>query len=496
MKIKKLIKNIPDVQLKGLKDVEITGVSLNSKVVAPGNLFIAKKGAAGNVVVHIDEAISAGAVAIATDIFDPTLQHIAQIIHPDIHSIEGLLASRYYQFPSRELFSVGITGTNGKTTTSFLIKHLLDHFYGSCGLIGTIEYIIGNSHYQATRTTPDVCSNHKMLREMVLQKCRSMVMEVSSHALDQGRTHFIDFDVGIFTNLSLDHLDYHKNMESYSQAKQKLFSSLSETKIKKCHPYPSTAVINVDSRWHHEMTRNCRSDVMTYGILSAADLRAFDLKLSPEGTHFKLNYRGQEIDCFSPFIGRYNVYNYLAAAAVGLIRKISLKDIVDCLQTMHMVPGRLENIPNALGIKIFVDFAHSDDALRNVFENLKEIQRGRILVVFGCGGDRDKSKRPKMAEVCEAFADLAIVTTDNSRSENPETICREIVRGFSKGNYLIELDRRKAIRKAIELAQPEDLILIAGKGHEPYQIFAHHTIEFDDRVIAAELCREIEFSRQ
>lgn len=495
MKIKKLIKDIPDIQLKGSREVEITGISLNSKLVAPGNLFIARRGKVDDGTDYISEAIAAGAVAVATDIYDPTL-NVPQLIHPEIGSIEGALAAQYYQFPSNELFCVGITGTNGKTTTSFFIKHLLDAFFGPCGLIGTIEYIIGHSHYQATRTTPDVCSNHKMLREMILQGCRSMVMEVSSHALDQGRTHAVDFDVGIFTNLTLDHLDYHQSMESYCIAKQKLFSSLNEAKKKKFHSQPSTAVINVDSDWHRKIVDGCRAQIMTYGIAAPADLRATDIEFSSAGTYFNLHYRGQTVKCSSSFIGRFNVYNYLAAVAVAVIKNIPLKDIVDCLETMAVVPGRLESIPNSLGIKIYVDFAHSDDALRNVFENLKEIKKGRIIAVFGCGGERDKSKRPKMAEACEAYADLTIVTQDNPRGENPETICSEIVRGFSKGDYLIEMDRTQAIRKAIEWAEPEDIILIAGKGHEPYQIFAHHTIEFDDRLVAAKLCRQLELNRQ
>ncbi|MBA3602615.1 MAG: UDP-N-acetylmuramoyl-L-alanyl-D-glutamate--2,6-diaminopimelate ligase [Parachlamydiaceae bacterium] len=497
MKLKKLIKDIPDIQIKGAKEIEITGISLNSKLVSPGNLFIAKRGKVDDGADYISEAIAAGAVAVATDIYDPTLRDVAQLIHPKISSIEGQLAAQYYQFPSHDLFSVGITGTNGKTTTSFLVKHLLDGFFGPCGLIGTIEYIIGNSHYQATRTTPDVCSNHKMLREMINQGCRSMVMEVSSHALDQDRTYGIDFDVAIFTNLTLDHLDYHQTMENYSEAKKKLFTSLNnQDKKKKCHPHPSTAVINVDSNWHQQIIEGCQSNVMTYGIVAQADLRATDLNLSAKGTHFKIHYQGKIANCFSPYIGRFNVYNYLAAVAVGLIRKISLSEIVDRFKTMQMVPGRMERVPNDLGINIYIDFAHSDDALRNVFENLIEIKKGRVLAVFGCGGDRDKSKRPKMAEACEAYADLTIVTNDNPRSENPEKICSEIIRGFSKGDYIVELDRKEAIRKAIEWALPDDIILIAGKGHEPYQIFAHHTIEFDDRLVAAEFCRHAELNRQ
>lgn len=487
MKIKKLIKEIPGILLKGTKDVEINGVTNNSKQISPGNLFIAKKGKVSDGSNYIRDAIDAGAVAIATDIYDPTLQNIVQLIHPSISSIEGALAASYYQLPSEELFTVGITGTNGKTTTSFFIKHLLDGFIGPCGLIGTIEYIVGNLRYQAVRTTPDVCSNQKMLREMILQGCHSAVMEVTSHALDQDRTDCIDFDVAVFTNLTLDHLDYHQTMEEYALAKQKLFSSLDPTKRKKVNPFSKVAVVNSDSDWHRQMLQGCTVETIRYGITNEADLRCSDLQCSSTGSHFKLSYKGQTIECYNPMIGRYNVYNFMAATAVGLARNIPLEAIVDRLASTPSVPGRLESIQNNLGIKIYVDFAHSDDALKNVFESLQEVKEGRLIALFGCGGDRDKSKRPKMAEVCEHFADLTIVTTDNPRSEDPEAICRDIIRGFSKNaNYMIELDREEAIIKAIKMSRLGDILLIAGKGHEPYQIFAHQTIEFDDRQVAAE----------
>lgn len=487
-----MIKEIPGILLKGSKDVEITGISNNSKLISPGNLFIAKKGKATDGANYIGEAVEAGAVAIATDIYDPTLQNIVQLIHPSISSIEGALAANYYQFPSEELYTVGITGTNGKTTTSYLIKHLLDGFRGPCGLIGTIEYIIGNLRYQATRTTPDVCSNQKMLREMILQGCHSAVMEVTSHALDQGRTDYIDFDAAVFTNLTLDHLDYHQTMEQYAMAKQKLFNSMDSTKRKKNQPFAKIAIVNHDSHWHKQMLQGCTAEMMTYGIENKADLHGSDLRCSSEGSRFKLSFQGQTVECFTPMIGRYNIYNFMAAAAIGLARKLPLHDIVDRLASTPLVSGRLESVPNDLGVKIFVDFAHSDDALQNVFRSLQEVKNGRIIALFGCGGDRDKSKRPKMAEVCEQYADLIIVSTDNPRSEDPEAICRDILQGFSKNaSVLVELDRKKAIAKAIRLAKPGDIVLIAGKGHETYQIFAHHTLEFDDRQVAMEAVQQI-----
>lgn len=486
MKLKKLIKDIPLLSIKGSKEIDITGVSINSKLVAPGNLFIAKKGRSSDGAHYIPEAIEAGAVAVLTDIYNPSLKDVTQLIHPDISKIESLIAAHYYQFASNELFMVGITGTNGKTTTSFLVKHLLDKLKQPCGLIGTIEYIIGHQRYQATRTTPDVSANHKMLREMVIQGCKAAVMEVTSHALDQGRVNHIDYDVAIFTNLTLDHLDYHQTMESYCQAKQKLFNSLTKKNKK---PFAKTAVINVDSPWNKQMADACPAKILTYGIENNADLQATDVVLTGSGTQFNIRYQGEIFPCHTPLVGRFNIYNTLAALGSVLALKVNIGDAITALNSFQAVSGRLEPVPNALNLKIYVDFAHSDDALTNVLESLSELKKGRIITVFGCGGDRDMSKRPKMAQASEALSDFTIVTSDNPRSEDPNAIAQQIAQGFQKqSSFCIELDRYAAIEKAIEMATPEDIILLAGKGHEPYQIFSHKIIEFDDRKVAAQIC--------
>lgn len=490
MKLKKLLKDINVNDVKGSKEIVITGLCANSKVVAPGNLFVAKKGRVDDGSQYIQEAVLSGATAVLTDIYDPSLRHITQIIHPDVASIESLLAANYYQFPSKELFMVGITGTNGKTTTSYLIKYLLDQLNASCGLIGTIEYIVGKHHYQATRTTPDVISNHKMLREMVLQECKAAVMEVTSHALDQGRTAQIEYDVAVFTNLTLDHLDYHQTMESYAEAKEKLFANLNPKKQKANNAFPTTAVVNIDSLWHKNMLKNCKAKVITYGLSEGADLKAFDIRLTPTGTLFKLTYQNKSYECHCPLVGRFNVYNCLAAIAVGLVRKEPIEKLIEIVSNFPGIPGRLESVKNDKNLNIFVDFAHTDDALVNVLESLQEFKKGRIITVFGCGGDRDQSKRPRMAKAAESFSDFSIVTSDNPRSEDPKVICEQICKGFSKANWTVELDRKEAIKKAIGMAALEDIVLIAGKGHETYQIFAHKTVEFDDRKIAAQLCAE------
>lgn len=492
MKLKKLIKDIPRAVIKGSKELEITGVCANSKFVAPGNLFIARKGRADDGMLYIPEAVSAGAVAVLTDIYDPLLaKRVTQVIHPDIAALEGRVAAEYYQHPSDQMFMVGITGTNGKTTTSFLVRHLLSAIDGTCGLIGTIEYIIGQHRYQATRTTPDASSNHKMLREMVLQGCRNAVMEVTSHALDQNRVDCIRFDTAVFTNLTLDHLDYHETMENYCEAKRQLFLSLDPARKKACHPHPKMAIVNADSSWHKEILSGCRAAVLTYGIENSADLKAEDLRLTPEGAQMTLWYKGEKTILKTPLVGRFNAYNTLAAVGVALSRGLPLDKIAKALETAPPVPGRLEPVPNPLGIKIYVDFAHSDDALKNVLDTLAEFKRGKIITVFGCGGNRDATKRPKMAEVCQGRSDVIVITSDNPRGEDPEEILRQIAAGFAPGvRYIKEADRSLAIEKAISLAEPDDIVLIAGKGHETQQIFAHKIIDFDDRKAALEICRK------
>jgi UDP-N-acetylmuramoyl-L-alanyl-D-glutamate--2,6-diaminopimelate ligase len=495
MKLKKLIKDLPILQIKGSKEIEITGISANSKLVAPGNLFIARKGKLQDGVQFIPEAIEAGAAAILTDIYDPSFKNIVQLIHPDVSNLEGPIAASYYQNPSDELMMVGITGTNGKTTTTFLIKHLLDRLQKPCGLIGTIEYIIGHHRYQATRTTPDVTSNQKMLRDMVNQGCKACVMEVTSHALDQNRMSNIEIDVALFSNLTLDHLDYHQTMENYCDAKNKLFRSLNLYKKKKGGP-KKMAIINGDSPWSERVSAGCKAPIFTYGFNSSVDLKASNIELTGTGTFFDITFQGKTRSFSYPLVGRFNVYNCLAAISVGLSQGVSCDDILEIMREAPPIPGRMQKVPNDLGLKIYVDFAHSDDALTNVLECLQEFKKGRMITVFGCGGDRDSSKRSKMAQAAEEFCDLSIITSDNPRSEDPAEIAKQIVQGFkSKEHYIIELDRQKAIEKAISLSTPDDVILIAGKGHETMQVFSYKTIEFDDAKVAAQLCQKFNDSK-
>ncbi len=482
MRIRQLVKDIPDLHVKGSRDIEISGVCANSKYVGPGNLFVAKKGMNFDGHRYIPDAIAAGASAVLTDVFDPSLD-ISQLIHPNVEDIEAVLAARCYDNPSHKLATFGVTGTNGKTTIVALLKHLLDNAGHSCGLIGTIEYIIGTHRHRATHTTPDVCQMHKMLYDMLRAKCRAAAMEVTSHALMQGRVDEIEFDVGIFTNLSPEHLDYHETMNAYAAAKAHLFMNLKPEAL---------AVVNVDSPWHKEILRKCHAKVLRYGLRDNADIRPDNLRLDGDSSSFSISYSGEHAEFHLPLPGRYNVYNALAAIAAAHSQGISLGSLADSLRTLPTIPGRLERVPNTLGLRIYVDFAHTPDALDNALACLHELKSHRLICVFGCGGDRDKSKRPLMAQASEKWCDLCVVTSDNPRSEDPEAICHDITKGFAPSTkFLVEPDRKKAIAVALEKAEPGDIVVIAGKGHETQQIFARQTIEFSDTQVAEELCKNL-----
>lgn len=487
MKLKKLLKELP-VEVKGSKEIEITGITSNSTLVSPGNLFVAKKGKTYDGTQFAAQAVAAGAHAILSSLFDPFLpEGVTQIIHPDVIAVEAELAKVYYDFPAEKLFLVGITGTNGKTTTSYLVRHLFESLHLSCGLIGTVEWITGKHQYPSLYTSPDILTNMKLFHEMVQEGCKAAVMEVSSHALFQERVRDIEFDVAVFTNLTQDHLDYHETMENYADAKAKLFASLG-----KCGQNKNaikTAVVNSDSPWIEHLTRGCHERVIRYGIDGDADLLAKEIELTAEGTRFSVEYEGKKVAFSVSLIGRFNIYNCLAAIGVGIAYGFSLGELSPILRTFKNARGRLERVPNSRGLNIFVDYAHTDDALKNVLQTLGEFKRGKLITVFGCGGNRDAKKRPLMGRVAEGYSDCCIVTNDNPRQEDPDEIIRQILTGFEDVSRVLVLpDRREAIRKAVELASKGDIVLIAGKGHETKQIIGHQQIHFDDRATATEFC--------
>lgn len=493
MKLKSLLKELParllaSLVVKGSKEIEITGLSAHSRYIAPGHLFVAKQGAAYDGHLYILDALQAGASAILTDLYDPSCNQVTQLIHPDVAKVEPLLALGCYGHPSDELFMVGVTGTNGKTTTTCCIHQLFKRFGLPTGLIGTLGYEVGSTHYEAPRTTPDVCTTHKLLRDMVRHGCKAAVMEVTSHALTQGRVTGVDFDVALFTNLTQDHLDYHGTMEHYAQAKRKLFQSLTTKK----GSGKAIAILNADSPWCTFMQEGMEAHLLTYGIEKCADLTADSLLLTPQGSHCIVHYKGEQCPLFVPLPGRFNLYNLLGSLAVCLVRNISLQAACEAICHIQPIPGRLEQIPNALNKWIYVDYGHTDDALRQTLSSLRELTTGRIIHLFGCGGDRDRDKRPKMAAVSEELADYTIITNDNPRSEQGIDIAKAIQSGFSpNARYHIELDRKQAIQEALKMARKEDVVLLSGKGHETRQVFAHQTIDFDDRQVARTLCEEM-----
>ncbi|MBS0621980.1 MAG: UDP-N-acetylmuramoyl-L-alanyl-D-glutamate--2,6-diaminopimelate ligase [Verrucomicrobia bacterium] len=473
MKLKKLLTSLRVDQVKGPQNTEITGICSDSRRVSPGNLFVARKGLKSDGSRYICDAIAAGATVIATDLFDPSLRSVTQVISQNLVTLEADLAAEFYGYPSKELFTVGITGTNGKTSITYFIKYLFDALGVPCGLSGSIETIAGHWRYSSTHTTPNSTALQKLLREMVMQECQAAVMEVSSHALDQQRTRNVDFDVAIFTNFTQDHLDYHGSMENYLQAKLKLFHDA------------KSALINLDDPQAERFFQACGCPAISYGLSPEANLRAEDLKLSIHGSSFLLH----GMPCHIPHIGPFNVSNWLAAVGAALLRGFSFEEILPLLPSAPPVPGRLERIVNPQELSIFVDYAHTPDALAKVLEILQQLKRGKLFVVFGCGGDRDALKRPLMGKIASTWADEVIITSDNPRTEDPQKIIDAILLGVDREATVI-VDRKEAIATAISRITPKDTLLIAGKGHEPYQIIGHAHLPFDDRQIVRQICGE------
>jgi UDP-N-acetylmuramoyl-L-alanyl-D-glutamate--2,6-diaminopimelate ligase len=379
------------------------------------------------------------------------------------------MASKFYGDPAKKLQMIGITGTKGKTTTSYLIRHLLEEMKVPSGLMGTVEILSKNFHSFSKLTTQDVIFNHKMLHQMGKEGCKACVMEVSSHGLSQRRVDEISFDVAIFTNLHSDHLDYHKTLEEYISAKQKLF-----------HQCQGVVIVNADSPFSSFM----QGGKKRYEVgIEKGDLRAQEMQILQEGISFSI----EGVLFHIPLLGRFNVYNALSSIAFGIDQGWSLSSISSCLRTFQGVPGRLQSIPNQKGITILVDYAHTGESLQSVLATLKSFAKRKIIVVFGAGGGRDPARRKQMGEAAGLYADVSIITTDNPRKEDPQTICQQILEGFSSSQEVVlEMDRKKAIEKAIHLAQEQDIVLIAGKGHEKMQIFADRTIHFDDVLVVKE----------
>lgn len=487
MLLKDLLKNIYTKPLPpGGEELMIESISCDSRIKQPQGLFVALEGFKVKGEDFIREAIDQGAVAVAKK---GSNRRIGNYTIPDgvvvldvsnpplfLHQV----ALRFFDYPSRRVRTIGVTGTNGKTTITYLLESIFKANRQPCAVIGTVNYRIAGKIFPSKNTTPGFLENQSHLAQLASLKIPYCVMEVSSHALEQGRVEGIDYVSAIFTNLTQDHLDYHKNMESYFKAKSILFKNLNDY---------AAAIINEDDMYGQPMMRLSKGQVVTYGMKASAQVRAQQIESSLNGTHLDVVFPSGKISMTTPFIGQHNVYNILAACACAWKEGVGFDQIRQGIETLSGVPGRMEAVEAGQDYFVFIDYAHTEDGLVNVLQALRAVSRSKIILVFGCGGDRDRGKRPKMGAVACQGADYSIVTSDNPRNEDPAAIIAEITRGFTKNNYEVIVDRQQAIAHALEIAQPGQIVLIAGKGHEDYQIFRDRTIEFDERKIVQELIK-------
>ena len=458
-------------------------IQTDSRLIRDGDIFVAVKGTVYDGHDFIDQALGNGAEYI---VCERNTQHKAVIIVRDSSEAAAVLAQAAGGNPSLRLTNLAVTGTNGKTTVAFLVRSCIQQAGEKCGLIGTVLYdTCSGRGCDAALTTPDCLTIAAGQEEMVKNSAKYMVIEASSHALSQNRLANINFKAAAFTNLSGDHLDYHKTKEAYLAAKTSLFSSLSPD---------STAVLNIESPEAEYIAARTTAKLLWYGIDKKADLTAHIESMDIGETVFTIEYMGRSAVVKTALPGRYNVYNHLAAAGLCLVAGFDLDTIAAGLSALQAVPGRLEKIDWEGPFSVIIDYAHTDDALKNVLATLKPLCKGKLEVVFGCGGDRDRTKRPRMAKVVEEFADFIVVTSDNPRTENPESIIEEIVAGFENRDLrtiTIQPDRTKAVELAIKTAYKDDIVLIAGKGHETYQIIGKTKFHFSDKEIAGQCLKNI-----
>jgi UDP-N-acetylmuramoyl-L-alanyl-D-glutamate--2,6-diaminopimelate ligase len=481
MQLKILAESIPVREVFGSLDREVDGIFYDSRRVQKNGLYVAVRGAHFDGHKFTEQAIERGASAIVVE-RPESHSRATSLVVADSRVALADLAFTFYQKPALRLKMAGVTGTNGKTTTTFLIKHICENAGLRSGLIGTVRYEIGERILPATRTTPESLDLQELLAQMTGAGCKAAVMEVSSHALAQERTRGMEWDVAVFTNLTQDHLDFHQTMANYFEAKARLFTGLTSQPNKK----EAKAVINMDDPHGEKLIARLGRDipVITYGMSARADFRASNYRAEFSGTSFQLDARGKIYLVRVPLIGRFNVSNAMAALAAANSLGVSLREAVLSLAKSPQVPGRLESVPAKRQFQVFVDYAHTPDALLNVLKTLRELNPRRLIVVFGAGGDRDQQKRPLMGRAADQNADYSIITSDNPRKEDPLAIIDDVKKGVRSTNFETVPDRAEAIARAIALAQPRDIILIAGKGHETYQEFADHTIPFDDRQTA------------
>jgi UDP-N-acetylmuramoyl-L-alanyl-D-glutamate--2,6-diaminopimelate ligase len=481
-----LLDALPDKAVHGVPPSAVTGIASDSRRVEPGDCFVAVPGFKHDARHFAAEAVGRGACLVVTE-GGPLEVAVPQILVPSARRAVSRLAAAYFGHPSRHLTLVGITGTNGKTTTSYLVDALLRARGTPSGVIGTIQYVVGDERRPASQTTPEALELQALLAQMLAKGVRGVAMEVSSHALALDRVGDLAFDVAVFTNLTQDHLDFHGTLEAYARAKRGLFELLAGSP-----KTPRTAVVNGDDPAARGMVRDLPLTVLTFGLGADAAVRAVEHASSIEGIQLAVATPRGSLRLASPLIGEHNVLNILGAVAVGLALGLDLPTIAASLAAVNTVPGRFEQVRAGQPFLVVVDYAHTPDALERVLATARKLTRGRLAVVFGCGGDRDRGKRPLMGAIAARTCDRVWVTSDNPRSERPEAIIGDILAGApgEAGRVVAAPDRGGAIRAALRWAEPGDTVVIAGKGHEPYQIVGAEVLPFDDREVARQILRE------
>jgi UDP-N-acetylmuramoyl-L-alanyl-D-glutamate--2,6-diaminopimelate ligase len=472
-------------------EVEVNHIQYDSRNVERGDLFVAIRGVNSDGHKYIDVAINKGAKVVVVEddasLPDSYFMHagVVKIVVPNTRIALSRMSANYFDRPAEKLLMVGVTGTNGKTTTTHLIQSILQEFGKKTGMIGTISYTIGNESIPATHTTPESLELNQLLSRFIVSGCTSAVMEVSSHALHQHRVYGFPFAAGVFTNLTQDHLDYHGTIEEYFIAKKMLFDSL---------PSLSWAIVNVDDPWGKKIYDSVKSNKLSYGLHGSPDVGVTQFQMSMQETSFTLLHGGERTEITSQLIGRFNISNILAAFATGVALDIPKQTIVNGIRNVRAVRGRFEKIIAPQGWIAIVDYAHTPDALEKTLKTIHDVfdssTRGRIITVFGCGGNRDRTKRPKMATIVSDLSDTTIVTSDNPRHEDADAIIDEIMTGIKTDSDVHrETDRGIAIEKALGMAKRGDVVLIAGKGHEDYQVVGDIKIHFSDREVVEEFIR-------
>lgn len=482
-------------ELRGNADTACRGISIDSRTIAPGDLFVCLPGHTVDGHDYAHKAAEQGAAALVVQRWLDDVP-LPQLKVKDSRLAMSILGNVFFGSPSNQMKVIGVTGTNGKTTTTYLIERILQDQAQNTGLIGTIQRRFAGRTFPMSGTTPESLDLQRYLHEMKEADTAYCVMEVSSHALEQGRVKGTRFRTAVFTNLTQDHLDYHKSMEEYRAAKGMLFARLGNT-YNEDPDLRSYAVLNADDPASSYFAKQTAAEIITYGVDNEADVQASNISITAKGTSFHVKTFRGSADITLKMVGKFNVYNALAAISAAMLENIPLSAIKASLESIKGVEGRVEAVDEGQSFAVIVDYAHTPDGLENVLNTVNEFAQGRVICVFGCGGDRDRTKRPIMGKIAARLSGYVIVTSDNPRTEDPALILKDIEEGLKEDHvtsdrYELIEDRREAIQKAIEMASPDDVVLIAGKGHETYQLIGKEVHDFDDRIVAKEAIRGLD----